>query len=84
MTVKISLMEIQNTGYAKTPDGPIQSWKVRFHLDGADFVGVEIVIPVKGPRTKPEATQHALSTLQRFLSESYAAAKNFEEQGKVI
>ena len=77
VTVKVQIMDVHNLGYVDTPDGQVSSWKVRFHLDGPNFVTLDLEFPVKGARDKAGASQKGIDALQHFLSEAYAAAKNF-------
>ena len=79
MAVTITITAIQNLGMIASSEGKnVQSWKVMVHIGGGEFSTAQIAIPVNGVATSQEAKKVAIGTLQRFLSEAYAAAKNDE------
>jgi hypothetical protein len=79
MAVTITVAATQNLGMHASQEGQtILHWRVTFQLDGPGFLTAAIPISVKGPTTPREAQKNAVKVLREFLSEGYAAAKNYD------
>ena len=79
MAVNITVATTQNLGMHKSPEGDTTHWRITFQLDGSlEFLSAAVPILVKGPSTPREAQKKAVRILREFLSEGYAAAKNYD------
>jgi hypothetical protein len=79
MAMTITIAAIQNLGIIASSEGKnVQAWKVMVHIEGGEFAHAQISIPVHGVATSHDAKKIAISSLQRFLSQAYAMAKNDE------